>query len=150
MGVDPRWRVLYLAAIAVAAFLLRDARIAAGLVLAHALLWVVLGEGVRPLGRQIVKLLPFAAFIIGSYALTKEDAAVDRWVDVDLGVTRVPVNVGGALVGAMMLLRVYLIVFASRIARAGDSRASALAPRYASGRPGRRHADGAAPPCASI
>src|SRR5690242_17118854 len=123
LRVDARIRVLYLGAVAVAAFLVTDPRIAGGLVIGHAAAWLALGEGARALVRQIAKLLPFAAFIVCSYALTKEDDAVDRWAHLDLGLVRVPLNVGGAIVGAMLLLRVYLIVLGSRIARAGDSRA---------------------------
>lgn len=131
--VDPRLRVIYLAAVAVGAFLVKDARIAAALVLAHAAAWLALGLGLRPLTRQVLKLWGFAAFITASYAVTAEDPSVDRWVHLDLGFsivggdthTVLPINIGGAATGGLMILRVLVVVLASRIARAGDERAIA-------------------------
>jgi hypothetical protein len=119
--VDPRARVLYLAAVAVVAFFVKDPRFAIGLVAAHAGAWLVLRLGARALLRQIVKLWGFTAFILFSYAITSEDAGVDRWV----AVWRVHVNVGGMAVGALMIARVLTVILASRIARAGDERAIA-------------------------
>lgn len=123
--IDPRLRVLYLATIAVGALLLKDLRVLAALAGAHAIAWLALGEGARALARQLVKLAGFAAFIIASYAITKEDPDVDRWVKLDVGFTALSINVGGALVGVRMIARVVLVVLASRIARSGDTRAIA-------------------------
>jgi hypothetical protein len=123
--LDPRLRVLYLVAIAVGALFVKDARIAAALAGAHAVAWLVFGLGARALVRQIVKLWGFTAFIIVSYGLTAEDPSVDRWVPIDLGVAHFSVNAGGAAVGGMMVLRVLVIILASRVARAGDERAIA-------------------------
>lgn len=123
--IDPRLRVLYLATIAVGALLLKDLRVLAALAGAHAIAWLALGEGARALARQLVKLAGFAAFIIASYAITKEDPDVDRWVKLDVGITALSINVGGALVGVRMIARVVLVVLASRIARSGDTRAIA-------------------------
>lgn len=125
-AVDPRIRVLYLAAIAVGAFVVKDARIAAALVGVHALAWLALRLGPRALLRQVLKLWGFAAFVTASYALTSEDPEIDRWVHLDLGFARIPLNVAGAAVGGLMVLRVLVVVLASRIARAGDERAIAL------------------------
>src|SRR5262245_26867570 len=125
MTTDPRLRVLYLSGVAVGAFLVRDLRVLAAIVVAHALLWVVLGEGVRALARQVFKLWAFAAFVIGSYALTAEDPAIDQWVPVAIAGHTFSINRGGALVGAAMMLRILVLVLASRVARAGDSRAIA-------------------------
>src|SRR5690606_28491659 len=124
--MDPRLRVLYLAAVAVGAFVIRDARIAAGLAAAHAIAWLALGLGARKLARQLAKLAAFAGFIIVSYALTSEDETVDRWIDVSVGQATVALNVGGAAMGGLMVLRVVLVVLASRVARAGDPTAIAL------------------------
>ncbi len=126
MRVDPRLRVLYLAAIAIGAFFVRDARVLGALFAAHVGMWLVLRLGARPLARQVSKLWGFAAFVTASYALTAEDPAVDRWVHLDVGFARIPINVGGAAVGGMMVLRVLVVVMASRISRAGDERAIAL------------------------
>ncbi|MBN9167289.1 MAG: hypothetical protein J0I07_40550 [Myxococcales bacterium] len=41
-AVDPRIRVLYLAAVAVGAFLVKDARIAGALLGVHAIAWLAL------------------------------------------------------------------------------------------------------------
>lgn len=125
-GIDPRLRVLYLLAVASGAFLVRDARVGLGLVAVHAIAWLALRLGARALARQVVKLWGFAAFVTASYALTTEDPTVNRWVRLDLGFATLPINVGGALVGGLMVLRVLAVVLASRIARAGDERAIAL------------------------
>jgi len=131
-GVDPRLRVLYLAAVAVGAFFVHDARIAVALVVAHAIAWLVLRLGARLLLRQFVKLAGFSAFIIASYALTSEEPAIDHWVKLDLHFWKLPLNLGGAAVGALMILRVLAVVLASRIARAMD-RWSKLVEPYRSG-----------------
>ncbi len=89
-SVDPRIRVLYLAAIAVGAFLVKDARVACGLAAVHAIAWLALGLGPRALARQVFKLWGFAAFVTASYALTSEAPGVDRWIHVDLGFARLP------------------------------------------------------------
>jgi hypothetical protein len=125
-AVDPRLRVLYLVGVAIGAFFVKDARITGALACAHVALWLVLRLGARALVRQVLKLWGFAAFVVASYALTSEDASVDRWAHVDLGVTKIPLNVGGAAVGMLMVLRVLVVVLASRVARAGDERAIAL------------------------
>jgi hypothetical protein len=119
--MDPRLRVLYLAIVAVGALVLADFRVLIGLAVAHVVAWVALGEGTRALGRQLFKLTGFAAFIVLSYALTKDDPSTDRWTKL----YGIDVNAGGALVGARMVLRVVIVVLASRIARAGDPRAIA-------------------------
>ena len=125
-SVDPRFRVVYLAVIAITALLIKDARVAAGAVVVHAILWLVVGLGGRRLVRQVTKLWGFAAFILFSYAIVPEDPRVDRWVKLDLGFWAPHVNVGGMETGGLMLLRVVLVVLASQIARAGDSRAIAI------------------------
>lgn len=125
-SVDPRFRVLYLAVVAIAAFLIKDARVAGGAVAVHAVLWLIVGLGGRRLVRQITKLWGFAAFILISYAVVAEDPHVDRWVKIDLGFWAPHINVGGMETGGLMLLRVILVVLASQIARAGDSRAIAV------------------------
>jgi hypothetical protein len=120
--MDPRLRVLYLAVVAVGALLLADFRILAGLAIAHVIAWLALREGARALARQLFKLSGFAAFIALSYALTKDDPSTDRWTKI----YGIDVNLGGALVGARMVLRVVIVVLASRIARSGDPRAIAV------------------------
>lgn len=124
--VDPRFRVVYLAVIAITALLIKDARVAAGAVVVHAILWLVVGLGGRRLVRQVTKLWGFAAFILFSYAIVPEDPRVDHWVKLDLGFWAPHINVGGMETGGLMLLRVVLVVLASQIARAGDSRAIAV------------------------
>src|SRR6185369_10321149 len=71
--------------------------------------------------RQYYKLIPFALFIVGSYALTKESAEVDRWVHWH----GIAVNLGGAAIGVLMIVRVLAVVIASQVARADDVRAIA-------------------------
>ena len=122
MRVDPRLRVLYLAAVAVGVFFVKDARIACAIAAAHVVAWMFLGLGARTLARQLVKLWGFTAFICVSYALTAEDPAIDRWVHL----WKIPVNLGGLAVGGLMIVRVVTVILASRIARTGDERAIAL------------------------
>lgn len=119
--MDPRIRVLYLAAVAASALVLADLRVLVGLSIAHVIAWLALREGIAPLVRQLVKLSGFAAFIVLSYALTKDDPTTDRWTKL----YGIDVNAGGALVGVRMVLRVVIVVLASRIARSGDARAIA-------------------------
>jgi hypothetical protein len=94
--------------------------------LVHAIAWLALGLGPRRLVRQIAKLWGFAAFVVVSYALTEEDRSTDHWVKLDIGPVHLPVNTAGALVGALMVLRVLVVVLASQVSRAGDERAIAL------------------------
>jgi hypothetical protein len=122
VSVDPRIRVLYLAVVAVGALLLADFRVLVGLAVAHVVAWLALKEGVRPLARQLFKLSGFAAFIVLSYSLTKDDPTTDRWTKL----YGVDVNLGGTLVGVRMVMRVIIVVLASRIARSGDPRAIAV------------------------
>lgn len=119
--IDPRIRVLYLAVVAVGALAVRDVRVLIGLAVIHVVAWLALKEGARALARQLFKLSAFAAFIVVSYALTKDEPDTDRWTKI----AGVSVNVGGALVGVRMILRVVVVVLASRIARSGDPRAIA-------------------------
>ncbi len=123
--IDPRLRVLFLVGAAVAIFLLPRVWMAGAAAGALAAAWLAVGLPPRRLARQVYKLVPFALFIVASYALTKEDAAVDRWARVALGPWHVPINLGGAAVGALMVLRVLAVVMASQVARAGDARAVA-------------------------
>lgn len=124
-SVDPRLRVLYLVLVAVGAFFLKDVRFVLALAVSHAGLWLLLKLGARRLVRQTFKLWGFAAFVTASYALTAEDPSVDRWLTVDTGAFKLPINLGGAIVGIAMVLRVLVVVLASGIARAGDERAIA-------------------------
>src|SRR5438094_518819 len=116
--IDPRWRVLYLVAVALGVFFLRAPWQVAALGGVQAVLWLAVGLGARRLGRQIVKLWGFALFVIASYAFTKEDASTDHWVRVHLVAFDVSVNTGGAALGALMVLRVLSVVMASQVARA--------------------------------
>ncbi len=123
--IDPRLRVLYLAALAVGVFLVKPLWALSALALSQALAWLLVGIPARRLLRQVTKLWGFALFIVTSYALTADDPATDRWVPVSLVVTSISVNVIGALTGAAMIVRVLTVVMASQVARAGDSRAIA-------------------------
>src|SRR3954447_10009553 len=119
-SVDPRFRVLYLAVVAVTVFLIKDARVAGGIAVIHAGTWLALGHGLGPLVRQVTKLWGFVAFLLASYAFTSEDPLVDHWTRINLGLFHLPVNVGGLVAGSLMVLRIVTVVLASRIARTGD------------------------------
>lgn len=100
-------RVAFLLAAAIGVFFLHTPLHAGIAAASLAALWLAVGLGARRLARQIVKLLPFAAFVIASYALVPEDA-------------------GDTLeTGVVMVLRVVSVVMASQVARAGDPRAIA-------------------------
>jgi hypothetical protein len=125
MSIGPRLRVLYLAVVAVGVVLLHEPIAIAAVVAGQLVLWPVVGLPGRRLGRQLRKLAGFAAFLVGSYALTADDLATDRWVHVDLGPLLVPLNLSGAATGALLVLRVLAVILASQVARAGDPRAIA-------------------------
>ena len=120
-NVDPRLRVLFLIAAAVGIFLLPRLWMAATAAGVLSAAWLAVGLPPKRLLRQYYKLVPFGLFIVGSYALTKEDAAVDRWVHWH----GIAVNLGGAAIGVLMIVRVLAVVLASQVARAGDVRAIA-------------------------
>jgi hypothetical protein len=126
-SIDPRLRVVYLAAVAVGVFFLKRPWQSELLVAVQALLWLAVGLGPRRLLRQVIKLWGFALFISVSFALTSEDPETDRWVAVQLLGWQLPLklNATGAVLGALMVLRVLAVVLASQVARAGDSRAIA-------------------------
>lgn len=123
--IDPRLRVLFLVSAAVGIFLLPRVWMAATAATLLALLWVLVGLPPSRLWRQIYKLLPFSLLIVGSYALTRSDPLLDRWIRLPLGPWELPVNAGGAALGLLMVLRVLAVVLASQVARAGDARAVA-------------------------
>jgi hypothetical protein len=124
-SLDPRLRVLYLAAVAIGIFFLRKPWQVGALLGAHAVVWLAVRLGAARLVRQVTKLWGFALFILVSYGVTAEDPAVDDWVRVPVGAWSIPINMGGAIVGLVMVLRVLCVVMASQIARAGDGRAIA-------------------------
>ena len=125
LRVDPRLRVLYLVAVAVGVFFLRELWQIGALLAVQGVLWIVVDLPPRRLLRQLVKLWGFALFILASYAFTAEDPSTDRWVRVEVAGVGAPVNVAGALLGVVMILRVMTVVLASQVARAGDARAIA-------------------------
>src|SRR5262245_26832518 len=112
--IDPRLRVVYVLAVGVGIFFLRRPLYVGGLLALHAVLWLIVGLPPRRLFRHVVKLWAFAAFIVASYALTSEDPSVDRWTTYAVLGWNVPVNLGGAVVGATMVLRVLTVVLASQ------------------------------------
>src|SRR3954451_1181448 len=120
-SIDPRLRVLFLVASAVGIFLLPRIWMAATAAGVLSIAWLLVGLPPKRLLRQYYKLIPFAVFIIGSSALTKESAEVDRWIRWH----GVGVNLGGAAIGVLMIVRVLAVVLASQVARAGDVRAIA-------------------------
>ena len=80
MVSDPRVRALYLAAVAVGAFVIGDWRILAGLLGLQIALWLSVGLGVKPLLRQWRKLSLLLSVIFLAYALvapTKGAAGTD-------------------------------------------------------------------------
>src|SRR4051812_31501655 len=118
--IDPRLRVLYLVGVAVGVFFIKPLWGVAIAAVAQAVMWLAVGLPPRRLARNIFKIWPFAAFIIASYALTAEDASVDRWTHVALFGLSIPINSGGALLGARMVVRVIAVILASHVVRAGD------------------------------
>src|SRR5579859_4937175 len=116
--IDPRLRVVYLAAVAIGIFFLHQLWQVAAVLALQCALWLVVKLPPRMLLKKIFKLWGFAAFIIASYALTREDPSIDRWVHVDVWKTSLAINVGGAMIGVVMVLRVMAVILASQIARA--------------------------------
>src|SRR5207245_966119 len=102
-------RVLFLVGAAVGIFMLPRVWMAAMAAAVLAVLWIAVGLPPRRLARQVYKLIPFTLFILGSYALTKEDAAIDRWIEFH----GIKLNMGGAAIGLLMVLRVLAVVMAS-------------------------------------
>src|SRR5437868_14298786 len=112
-SIDPRLRVLFLIAAAVGIFVLPRIWMAAAAAGLLSVAWLAVGLPPKRLVRQYYKLIPFGLFIVGSYALTKEDAGVDRWIHWH----GVAVNLGGAAIGLLMIVRVLAVVLASQVAR---------------------------------
>jgi hypothetical protein len=122
-SIDPRFRVLYLLAVAVGAFVLsRPATLGALLALQLAL-WFGARLGAGRLLRQLSKLWGYAFFIVASYALFELDPASDRVHQLHLVGATIPINVTGSIEGALMVGRLVAVVLASQIARAGDAKA---------------------------
>ena len=120
-GVDSRLRVAFLFLTGAGIFILQSPPWVAALAGALLILSFAVRIPPRRILRSILKLWGFALVVLISYALVREDPAVDRWVQL----WRIPLNVGGVQVGAVMLLRVISVALASQIARAGDPRAIA-------------------------
>lgn len=120
-GVDSRLRVAFLFLTGAGIFILHGPLWVAALTGALLVLSFAVRIPPRRILRSILKLWGFALVVLISYALVREDPSVDRWVQL----WRIPLNVGGVQVGAVMLLRVISVALASQIARAGDPRAIA-------------------------
>lgn len=126
-SVDPRLRVLYLITLSAGVFFLHALWQVALLAALQALLWLVVRLPPQRLFRQIGKLWFFILFIVVSYSLTSEDPETDRWQRFTvpgLG-SSIAINTAGALLGAVMALRLLTVVLGSQVARAGDPRAIA-------------------------
>ncbi|GIW41457.1 MAG: hypothetical protein KatS3mg076_2034 [Candidatus Binatia bacterium] len=119
------FRVAYLGGTAALLLLVASPWLVAAFVVAQALAWAGLARSFRPILLQLRRFSVFALFVLLSYAFTSVEAEADRWVSVGLAGTALPLNVGGLLLGALMLLRVFGVVAASQIAREGDPRAVA-------------------------
>ena len=125
MPTDPRLRVLFVAAVAGGAFLLKDPRYLLLLCVANAALALGVGIPLRRLLRQAFKLWGFALLVLVSFVFFGEDSGSDRFRTFEVLGHSFALNVGGLWVGSAMVLRVVAIVFASHVARAGDERAIA-------------------------
>ena len=123
--VDPRLRVLFLVGTAVGIFFLPRLWMVGAALGAMIVLALAVGIPPKRVLRQIWKLWGLTAFLVASYALTRESPEVDRWVHVPIGSWTLALNTGGALVGLLMVLRVLVVVLASQVARAGNPRAVA-------------------------
>lgn len=124
-NVSPRARVVYLLGTTLALFFLRSWWAVLGVTAVQVALWFAVGLPGRQLLRQVTRMWGLMLFILVSYALTSVDPAVDHWVALPLGAVSFGVNVGGVVDGALMVLRIILLVVASQVARAGDPRAIA-------------------------
>ncbi len=133
-AIDPRLRVLFLVGAAIGIFFMPRIWMVATAAGVLAVVWLAVGLPPRRLLRQVYKLVPFALFIVASYALTRQDATVDRWIHFH----GVKINVGGATVGLLMVVRVLAVVLASQVARAGDRARGRARPRQARGCRGSR------------
>ena len=108
--VDPRLRVGFVVLVAALLVLLRSPLAVSAITVALAVMFLAVGLGARQLLRRTTKLWAFAAFVIVSYAVTSEDAAIDRWMAFRVLGHNLALNAGGALVGATMILRVLALV----------------------------------------
>ncbi len=121
--IDPRLRVLYLGGVAVGIFLLSQPWAVGVVCMAQLGIWFAVGLRWRQLLRQLSKLWLFAGLIVVSYALTTQDPATDRWLELSIAGTVLPFNTAGAWAGLLMVARLVTVVLASQVARAGDARA---------------------------
>ncbi|RMH40491.1 MAG: hypothetical protein D6689_13650 [Deltaproteobacteria bacterium] len=119
--MDPRLRAVYLVAVAVGVFFLRDPAAVGAVAAAQAVLFVAVGLGARALVRQLRKLALFLGVIFVAYALVGTGEAGQTWRTV----AGLRWSVPGAALGLGMVLRIAAVVLASQVARAGDPRALA-------------------------
>ena len=136
--MSPRARVLYLIAVAAGVFLVPSLPAVAGVLILQVALCAFGGLRPAEIRRQLTKLSVFGLFLVVTYALTAQDPATDRWMELPLAGFVLSLNVAGALEGVTMVLRIFTIVLASQLVRLGDPRAVAAglrglgAPRMAS------------------
>ncbi|MHC5012477.1 MAG: CbiQ family ECF transporter T component, partial [Planctomycetota bacterium] len=123
-SLDPRLRVLYLLAVAVGIFFMPEPWQVALVFALQVVLWFALGMTPRRLLRQILKLWGFVLLIFITYSLTSLDPTRDEWVEVSW-LWGLRVNLVGAEMGGIMVLRIVTVVLASQVTRAGDPRAIA-------------------------
>ena len=115
--MDPRLRVVYLAAVAVAAFVVKPLWAVGAVAAVQLVLWFVVGLAPVALARQLRKLILLAGFLVLSFGFNLEDATSLR---------EMAWSTHGALVGVKTILRIIAVVLASQVARAGDPRSIAV------------------------
>lgn len=113
--LDPRLKVLYLLAIAVALFAFHDPRVVLGLAAAQVVLAIAAGVGPVRIVRSARRLLGYGAALAVTFALFPDEGD-PRWVHVPVvGV----ISLGGLQLAGLMMVRIFAVVVASEFVRSG-------------------------------
>ena len=112
--ISPRARILYLLAISVVCFVVRQPSVLAGLLAFHLGLWAYLRLPLASLVRIVRKLSFFIVLILVTFALIPTEALQgDTWTQIPIFGWNLSLNLTGLAIGVLMALRVLVVVVAS-------------------------------------
>ncbi|MFQ5458910.1 MAG: energy-coupling factor transporter transmembrane component T family protein [Myxococcota bacterium] len=118
--MDPRFKILYVLAAGITAFVTANGTILLSLLGLQIVLWFAAGLSAGELLRAVRRLLWFVAFIVVSYAFFAERAG-DQIVQLALWDWTVPVNLTGVGIGLLRASRIVTIILAAQVVqRSGD------------------------------
>ena len=115
-ALDARLKVLYLLGVAVALFVVRDARVAVGLAALQVVLALAAGVAPRRVARSGRRLVGYGIALAVTFAFFPDEGD-PRWVRIPPGLS---LSLAGLELAGLMMLRIFAVVLVSEIVRSGS------------------------------